>query len=185
MRRCENTDQLQCQSTQFIASLHHHLPYLRSTKFVHRFAELNCTLLGHSIAVGRGSGVVAASRSGEGDMLKVAGIWLILTSIVSLSGSVMAAQQTASRSSEHLYSEKCAKCHGSDGSAHTAAATNMNAADLRSDRVQRMSDEDLYVATAEGKGHKNYPHAFLHRGLTEQQIRGLVQYIRTFGNSRK
>jgi hypothetical protein len=34
--------------------------------------------------------------------------------------------------------------------------------------------------TAEGKGHKSYPHAFLHSGLTEPQIRDLVEYIRKF-----
>ncbi len=91
--------------------------------------------------------------------------------------SIMSTAQNADR----LYSEKCASCHAADGSGHTAATTKMAVADLRSKPVQQMSDEDLYAATAEGKGHKSYPHAFLHKGLTEQQIRDLIKYIRTFG----
>ena len=80
-----------------------------------------------------------------------------------------------------MYSEKCASCHAADGSAHTAAATKMAVPDLRTKRVRQMSDDDLYAATAEGKGHKSYPHAFLHTGLTEPQIRDLIKYIRTLG----
>lgn len=48
-----------------------------------------------------------------------------------------------------------------------------------------MSDEDLYSATAEGTNHKAYPHAFLHTGLKERQIRDLIKYIRTFGDNQK
>ena len=82
-----------------------------------------------------------------------------------------------------LYSEKCAICHAADGRGHTAAATKMKVPDLRSKSVQQLSDEDLYAATAQGKDHKAYPHAFLHSGLTEPQIRDLIKYIRTFGNN--
>ena len=41
-----------------------------------------------------------------------------------------------------------------------------------------MSDADLYNSIAQGTQHKEYPHAFLHTGLTEEQIHGLVKYIR-------
>ena len=91
-----------------------------------------------------------------------------------------AAQNTV-QNVDPVYSEKCAGCHAADGSGHTSAATKMAVPDLRSKRVKQMSDDDLYAATAQGKGHKSYPHAFLHTGLTEQQIRRLISYIRTFG----
>jgi mono/diheme cytochrome c family protein len=89
----------------------------------------------------------------------------------------------AAESVEHLYTEKCATCHGLDGSGHTAAAAKMTVPDLRSKRVKEMSDEEIYTATAQGKGHKSYPHAFLHTGLTEKQIHDLVKYVRTFSGS--
>jgi len=50
-------------------------------------------------------------------------------------------------------------------------ASKMTVPDLRSKRIKQMSDDDLYAATSEGKGHKSYPHAFLHKGLKESQIR--------------
>jgi hypothetical protein len=40
-----------------------------------------------------------------------------------------------------------------------------------------MSDADLCNSIAHGTQHKEYPHAFLHTGLTEEQIHGLVKYI--------
>ncbi|MFI5096081.1 MAG: c-type cytochrome [Candidatus Acidiferrales bacterium] len=92
---------------------------------------------------------------------------------------------SAAQDAERLYPEKCASCHAADGRGHTAAATKMKVPDLRSKRVQHMSDQDLYATTAQGNGHKSYPHAFLHRGLTEQQIRDLIKYIRTFGNNQE
>jgi len=84
-----------------------------------------------------------------------------------------------------LYSEKCASCHADDGSGHTAAAARMKVSDLRSKRIKQMTDDVLYAATAEGKTHQSYPHAFLHAGLTEPQIRDLIKYIRTFSNNQK
>jgi mono/diheme cytochrome c family protein len=90
---------------------------------------------------------------------------------------------SAAQNAERLYSGKCASCHAADGRGHTAATAKMKVPDLRSKSVQQRSDEDLYAATAQGRDHKSYPHAFLHTGLTEQQIRDLIKYIRTFGNN--
>jgi len=109
-------------------------------------------------------------------------IWIHLAlAAVCLVVSGMSAAQEAKR----LYSEKCANCHGADGSGHTTATNRMKVPDLRSKRVQQKSDDDLYAATAQGTSHESYPHAFLHTGMTEVQIRNLVRYIRTFDEKRK
>jgi mono/diheme cytochrome c family protein len=42
-----------------------------------------------------------------------------------------------------------------------------------------MSDAEVYNSIAHGTQHKEYPHAFSHTALTEEQIHGLVKYIRT------
>ena len=44
--------------------------------------------------------------------------------------------------------------------------------ELRSERIKGMSDADIYNSIAHGTQHKEYPHAFLHTGLTEEQIQG-------------
>jgi mono/diheme cytochrome c family protein len=120
------------------------------------------------------------------DVLKIAAIWFLLPSLTAFGQSrTEAEQKVILQKAERLYFEKCANCHAADGSGHTAAATKMKVTDLRSKQVRQMSDEELYTATAQGKAHESYPHAFLHTGLTEQQIRDLIKYIRTFGNNRK
>jgi mono/diheme cytochrome c family protein len=77
-----------------------------------------------------------------------------------------------------LYKQYCVKCHGEDGAAKTAAAQKMKVANLRSDEVQKRSDDELFDSIARGTRHKQYPHAFKYRGLTDPQIRKLVAYIR-------
>lgn len=113
-------------------------------------------------------------------MLKVTAICFLLLPLIAFGQSrTEADQKTNLENAQLLFLAKCANCHGRDGSAHTAAATRMKVADLCSRGVQQMSDEELYRATADGVGHKSYPHAFLHSGLREDQIRDLVKYIRT------
>jgi len=91
---------------------------------------------------------------------------------------VQSGTRVLAQDSEALYSKKCANCHAKDGSGHTAVTTKLTVPDLRSKRIKDMSDVDLYNSIANGTPHKEYPHAFLHTGLTEEQIQGLVKYIR-------
>jgi mono/diheme cytochrome c family protein len=80
--------------------------------------------------------------------------------------------------SEPLFTEKCAKCHAKDGSGHTNVTSKLAVPDLRSKRIVEMSDSDMYDSIAHGTQHKEYPHAFLHIGMSEEQVQGLVKYIR-------
>jgi mono/diheme cytochrome c family protein len=77
-----------------------------------------------------------------------------------------------------LFEEQCAACHAKDGSG-TPAGKKLGVLDLRSHEVQSLSDQDLFDSIGYGTKHKNYPHGFARRGLTNEQITGLVQYIRT------
>ncbi len=93
--------------------------------------------------------------------------------VLVLNGTSVLAQDSAA-----LYTKKCANCHAKDGSGHTAVATKLAVPDLRSKGIKDMSDADIYNSIAQGTQHKEYPHAFLHTGLTEEQIQALVKYIR-------
>jgi mono/diheme cytochrome c family protein len=101
---------------------------------------------------------------------------------VAISLSLMLIVPTLSPADEamNLYREKCANCHGADGAGKTDAARKMGSTDLRSKQVQTLTDEQLYKTIAEGEQHKNYPHAYLYKGISEQQIKGLVTLIRKF-----
>lgn len=84
-----------------------------------------------------------------------------------------------------LYKLHCVKCHGENGTAKTAAAQKMKVANLLSDEVQKQSDDQLFDSIARGTRHKEYPHAFKYRGLSDSQIRKLVAYIRELPKTTK
>jgi len=81
--------------------------------------------------------------------------------------------------------KQCVNCHGPDGHGKTAYATKTQTPDLHSAAVQGLNDSDLYDTIARGNKHRNYPHAYLLRGMKDQDIRALVEYIRTMGPQAK
>ncbi len=78
-----------------------------------------------------------------------------------------------------LYNNQCRSCHGANGDGKTAAATKMTIPDLRTHGVQRMTDDELFQTIGNGTTHKQYPHTYLHKGMTAEQVKELVGYIRT------
>lgn len=78
-----------------------------------------------------------------------------------------------------LFQSSCAKCHNVNGDGKTAAAQKMKIPDLRSDEIQKKSDEQLFQTIGNGAQHKQYPHTFLSKGMRESQIRALVTHIRS------
>ena len=79
-----------------------------------------------------------------------------------------------------IFNSTCARCHGIDGRAKTRAAAKMPVANLRSKEVQDLSDNEMFETIAYGTTHKEYPHAFLRHGLTEDDVHSIVRHIRTF-----
>src|SRR5271165_6181837 len=84
---------------------------------------------------------------------------------------------------ESTYKERCVNCHGANGDGNGHAEMKIKPADLRSDAVQKLSDEELYNSIAFGVGHKEYAHAFAERGVSPKQISELVTYIRKFAKT--
>lgn len=78
----------------------------------------------------------------------------------------------------NLFDEQCAACHAKDGSG-SPAGKKLGVLDLRSHEVQNLSDEELFDSIGYGTKHKNYPHGYARRGIPNEQITGLVHYIRT------
>ena len=91
----------------------------------------------------------------------------------------------AAEDAKKTFQAQCVKCHGANGDGTGHAGLKIKPADLRSDAVQKLSDEELYKTIAYGVGHKQYPHAFAERGLSPKQIADLVTYLRTFAKTSK
>lgn len=97
---------------------------------------------------------------------------------------VLALPALAQDATEALFKARCARCHGIDGSSKTAAGKKMEIPDLRSPKVQRLSDAELFEIIAHGKDHRNYPHVFSDMGLSDQQIKSLIKHLRTLATPR-
>jgi len=74
-----------------------------------------------------------------------------------------------------VYGKKCAVCHGLDGSAKTAKGRKSKTKDVRLPEVQKMSDQQWHDIIAKGKGENMDGYG---KELTDDQIHGLVQYMR-------
>lgn len=74
-----------------------------------------------------------------------------------------------------LYKAKCAMCHGADATGKPA----VKAPSLVSEEAKKKSDEDLTDMIANGGKDKKASHAFSKKGLTADQIKSLVSYIRS------
>jgi mono/diheme cytochrome c family protein len=107
-------------------------------------------------------------------ILAAFGLWLLFL-----------APAQAADDAESLYKAQCLKCHGANGDGNGHAQMKVKPADLRSEAVQKLSDEELYKTIAYGVGHKEYAHAFAERGMDAKQIAGLVTYIRKFAKASK
>jgi len=82
----------------------------------------------------------------------------------SIAGSAFAQARGAD-----VYKAKCASCHGADGLATTPAAKKMKAVSLKAPEVMKWSDAQLTAFTRDA--YKNY-------GMTDEQIKDVVAYIR-------
>ena len=93
-----------------------------------------------------------------------------LALFVSLPNLALAADDGAA-----LFKTKCAPCHGADATGKPA----VKAPSLVSDEAKKMSDADLTDAIANGGKAKKESHSFAKKGLSGDQIKSLVAYIRT------
>ena len=73
-----------------------------------------------------------------------------------------------------LFKAKCAACHGADLAGKPAA----KAPSLVSDDAKKASDADLTDMIANGGKEKKAMHAFANKGVTPDQVKMVVSYIR-------
>jgi mono/diheme cytochrome c family protein len=73
-----------------------------------------------------------------------------------------------------LYKSKCAMCHGADLAGKPAA----KAPSLVSDEAKKASDAELTEMIANGGKDKKPMHAFATKGVTPDQIKMVIAYIR-------
>jgi mono/diheme cytochrome c family protein len=73
-----------------------------------------------------------------------------------------------------IYKTKCAMCHGADLAGKPAAKIPS----LVGDNAKKASDADLTDMIANGGKDKKAMHAFANKGVTPDQIRMVIAYVR-------
>jgi len=87
----------------------------------------------------------------------------------------------ADPATESLYKTKCAACHGPDGAGNTPAGKKLETRSFLLPDVMKATDKELTEITCKGK---NKMPAF-DKKLTEDQIKGLVAYVRELQKAKK
>jgi mono/diheme cytochrome c family protein len=101
---------------------------------------------------------------------------LLLAALLLLVQSISLAQDSSATGADKIkakFKSACASCHAQDGSG-TPLGKSMNAPDLRSPEVQKLSDAELTKAISDGKG--DMP-AFK-KSFTPEQVQALVKHVR-------
>jgi cytochrome c553 len=101
---------------------------------------------------------------------------LILT-VGLLAGGLVAVAADA----KAVFEKDCAKCHGADGKGNTKMGQKLGAKDYTDAKVQaEMKDEKAFKAVKEGLKEKDKTLMKPAEGLTDQEIKDLVAYMRKF-----
>ena len=109
--------------------------------------------------------------------LRVAIVGLLLLLGVGLA----AGQENGKSAGAATFKAKCILCHGADGAGNTPLGKQLQAANLRSKEVQKLSNEELHKAVHDGQA--NMPP--FGDQLTDDEISQVIQYVRTFATPAK
>jgi|SRR5215469_5730288 len=101
---------------------------------------------------------------------------------ISIAIAAIAAWSARAADAKATFEEQCAKCHGADGKGQTKMGQKLGAKDYTDPKVQAdLKDDEAIKAVKEGL--KNADGKTLMKpaeGLSDDDIKGLVAYIRSF-----
>jgi len=108
----------------------------------------------------------------------------IMKKILTLSIAIMAVSALSANAADakETYEKDCAKCHGKDGKGKTKMGEKYNAKDYTDAKVQEeLKDEAAIKAIKEGYKDKEGKQVMKpSEGLSDEEIKGLVAYMRKF-----
>jgi cytochrome c6 len=102
--------------------------------------------------------------------------------LAAVAGLATALSASAADAKEN-WTKHCAKCHGEDGKADTKMGKKAGAKDLTDPKVQEAKkDDQFFKSIKEGvkDGDKTLMKAYGEEGLSDDEIKALVAYVRAF-----
>jgi mono/diheme cytochrome c family protein len=125
------------------------------------------------------SGNLHPARASQTKTQKKSVSWLLL--LLFAAGTSLVAQQGGAGAGAAIFKGKCVLCHGTDGTGNTPLGKQLQAANLRSKDVQKLSNAQLQQVVHDGKA--NMP-AFADQ-LSQEDISNVIKYVRTLGKAGK
>jgi cytochrome c553 len=103
------------------------------------------------------------------------------TTILILALLTTALNSAQAADAKPLWDKHCAKCHGADGKGGTKAGKKAGAKDMTDPQWQaNLNDERAFKSTKEGMKEGDKVLMKPTEGLTDDEIKALVAYCRTF-----
>ena len=104
------------------------------------------------------------------------------TVILGIAIAAVAAWSARAADGKALYEQHCARCHGTDGKGETTMGKRLGAKDYTNAKVQEeLKDEAAIKAIKEGFKNKDGRQVMRpSAGLSDEEIKSLVAYMRTF-----
>ena len=102
--------------------------------------------------------------------------------VIGLSVFVASAVSALAGDAKATYESNCAKCHGTDGKGQTKMGQKLGAKDYTDPKVQEALKDDVALKAIK-EGLKDADGKSLMKpaeGLSDEDIKGLVAYMRTF-----
>jgi cytochrome c553 len=114
------------------------------------------------------------NRNPNGDLMKK----YIMLGITAMATCVLSAHASDASA---LYEKECTKCHGADGKGDTKMGRKLGAKDYSDAKVQEeLKDEAAFKAIKEGLKKDDKTLMKPLEGATDDQIKAVVAYMRTF-----
>jgi mono/diheme cytochrome c family protein len=109
------------------------------------------------------------------------GIALIGLALWLMTGVVANGQEETIEKGKGLYQRLCSACHGKAGTGDGYALFNPPPADLKAPATQEKTNEELLNTIR--NGHPNTAMGKWEYALSEEELREVLAYIRTFGGT--
>jgi mono/diheme cytochrome c family protein len=120
---------------------------------------------------------IMSLRANRVALMKISSRIVVMLATVGLVWTALQAGTGPGPDGKKIFNARCSICHGADGSGNTSSGKKVKAKDLRSAKVQELSDDELLETIRFGLG----PMPGFEKKLKPDQMQQVLVYVRELG----